>query len=165
MDEDALLKSPESFPEGPPVKSLEFVEKDNGAEIPLGFFNDDQFSEISAVIFSCTATWGKIDALTKNPDVGGTINSIRATEPHGVPERRTCSREDHIESITDGIQIYHNPYAARPVPVDLFRRKGVVQVFPSLETRQMLEEESTNCLQHRQVFLGLTDANQSIQSD
>jgi len=46
---DPILKSPESFPDGPPAKSLEFVEKDNGAEIPLGFFNDDQFSEISAV--------------------------------------------------------------------------------------------------------------------
>lgn len=152
VDEDEYLKSPESFPHGPPSKQLGFVEKENGAEIPLGFFNDDQFSELSAIIFSCTATWGKLDALVDNPRVTRRIDSVWATEPHGASEKRSGSREEHAENLTDGLQVYHNPYAKYPLPPETFRRKGVVQCFPDPSERQFMTEEMTRCLQFRQVF-------------
>lgn len=152
VDEDAYLKDPELYPEGPPTKELDFVEKDNGAEIPLGIFLDDQYSEISAVIFSCTATWGKLDAMVNNPEVYCSIQSIWATEPDGVPEARGASRENHQECLTDGLQIYHNPFAKYPLPVETFKRKGVTQCFPDVAKKIFFEEEATRCLLYRQSF-------------
>ncbi|WP_323012703.1 hypothetical protein [Castellaniella sp.] len=63
VDEPAYMRNPAAFPNGPPTRNLGFVTKDNGAEIELGLFNDDRMRQISAVIFSCTATWGKESAL------------------------------------------------------------------------------------------------------
>lgn len=127
VDEDAFLENPDAYPEGPPAINLGFVEKDNGAEIPLGFFNDDQLSEISAVIFSCTATWGKLSAMSSNPCTTTRVHSIWATHPTGVPERRECSSSEHEEGVLDGLQIYHNPYAEYPLPPEIFRAPRVVQ--------------------------------------
>lgn len=151
VDEDAYLESPGSYPDGPPVKQLGFVEKDNGANIPLGFFNDDQISEISAIIYSCTATWGKLDAVVDNNKVERIIESVWSTEPNGEPKKRTCLAKEYEESLTDGIQIYYNPYAKNPLPPEIFRRRGVLQCIPNTKTKTLIEEESTRNLLFRHV--------------
>jgi hypothetical protein len=158
VDEDSYLQNPELYPEGPPTKELGFVEKENGAEIPLGIFLDDQYSEISAVIFSCTATWGKLDAMVDNPKVYCSIQSIWATEPNGVPEARGASREKHQEVLTDGLKIYHNPFAKHPLPAETFRRKGVTQCFPDVTKKRFIEEETSCCLLYRQSIKLVTSA-------
>lgn len=50
-------------------KILEVLKKDNGAEVELGFFKDDNFLEISAILFSTTATWGKVEVMSNNSDI------------------------------------------------------------------------------------------------
>src|SRR5207244_7076760 len=42
------------------------VLKANGSAVPLGLFNSDAYAHISAVMFSCVATFGKIRALGKH---------------------------------------------------------------------------------------------------
>ncbi len=152
VDEDAYTKAPELYPDGPPDRQLGYVEKDNGAEIPLGVFLDDQMSEISAVIFSCTATWGKVNVLANNENVETEVFSLWATEPHGRPEKRFCSRKEYTESITDGLQVFHNPYAKYPLAPETFKREGVVQCFPDVGKGIFYEEEATKCLHFRQVI-------------
>jgi len=51
VDEDAYNSDPHLYPNGPPDVSLGRVKKDNGAEIELGIFEDDNYSEISAIIW------------------------------------------------------------------------------------------------------------------
>ncbi len=38
VNEDAYLDNPELYPEGPPNQHLDYITKDNGTEVPLGFF-------------------------------------------------------------------------------------------------------------------------------
>jgi hypothetical protein len=47
---------------------IDFITKDNGAEIQLGLFSNNLMPEISAIIFSSVATIGKVRAMTKNID-------------------------------------------------------------------------------------------------
>lgn len=153
VDEEIFQKSPEKYPNGPPGVPLFSVQKENGAEIPLGLFNDDQMREVSAIIFSCTATWGKLDALVYNPKLENRyITSVWTTEPDGVPKPLMSKNGESPERLTDGLQIYHNPYAKSPIPIETFRRKRVFQCIFDIETDTWVEEESKNCLVYRQVI-------------
>ncbi|MDP8566301.1 hypothetical protein [Methylophilus aquaticus] len=151
VDEEAFMANPSKYPNGPPVKSLGFIEKDNGSEIELGIFNSNAYSEVSAIIFSCTASWGKVDAMCHEPDSKMVINSMWGSEPHGEPVQKTSYKHEYTELITDGLQIYHNPFAKFPLPLGVFRRKGVVQVYPDHETFELKEEEATRSLFYRMV--------------
>lgn len=152
VDEDAYFKEPEKYPDGPPGIQLDYVEKDNGAEIPLGFFNNPDMSEVSAIIFSCTATWGKLSAMSENDMTNTKVTSIWATAPHGAPEARNCSPEDHDEYILDGLQVYHNPFAKYPLSPDILRANRVVQHYFDEKTNEWMHEGLTDALQVRQVL-------------
>lgn len=151
VDEDAYLDNPDAFPNGPPSTSLGFVTKDNGAELPLGFFNNPEMSEISAIIFSCLATWGKLSAMSDNPLTETTVDSLWATPPYGAPEKRHCAKAEHIESISDGLQIYHNPFAANPLPPAVFRAPRIVQHYLNPGTGEWEYEGHTEALLFRLV--------------
>ncbi len=127
VDEEAFQKDPAKYPDGPPGISLGAVTKDSGAEIQLGFFNSDAMEEISAVIFSCIATWGKSNALSVGDAKGSRFDFVR-TDATGRPVPQTnVAKADYHESLEDGLQVFHNPYARYPLPPDLFRAEGVVQ--------------------------------------
>lgn len=152
VDEDAFLENPDAYPDGPPGIKLGYVEKDTGAEIPLGIFNDCRMSAISAVIFSCTATWGKLSAMSRNPATKTQVHSIWATAPAGVPEKRRCDPSEHNETILDGLQIYHNPYADHPLSPEVFRAPRVVQHYFNSQRREWVYEGRTDALLFRQVL-------------
>lgn len=147
VDETAYFRNPEAFPNGPPSVQLQFVDKDNGASIELGIFNNDSWSEISAVMFSCVATWGKAVAMSTQPRIGMVVASW-GTDESGRSEMRTASIGRPSENISDGLQVFHNPFARRPVPLEVFRRKGVVQHFFSPE-HGWTQENYDDCLQWR----------------
>src|SRR5262245_22525633 len=46
---------------------LSSVQKDNQAPIELGVFQNRSMPEVSAILFSSCATWGKIRALSQDP--------------------------------------------------------------------------------------------------
>ncbi len=150
VDEDAFLDNPDAYSEGPPGINLGHVEKENGAEIPLGIFNDPGMSEISAVIFSCTATWGKLSAMSSDPENKTMISSIWAEPPDGAPAKRRCIAAHHNESIRDGLQVYHNPYATHPLPPDIFRGPRIVQDYLDVESGEWVHEGRTDALLFRQ---------------
>jgi len=115
--------------------------------------------EISAVIFSCTATWGKVNALApESPDRHTIIESSWGSEPLGEPVRRVGTPAQIGETITDGAQVYHNPYAIYRLSPEVFRRKGVVQQYYNAETNMWVQEEV-----NRSLFFRLTQ--NSIFSD
>jgi hypothetical protein len=153
VDEEEYNTNPLAYPNGPRSKQLGFVTKDNGADIQLGLFNDDNMREISAVIFSCTATMGKVEALAPENEFCKTfITTMWGSEPDGRPEIRSGKPSEIGEVLTDGLQIYHNPYATYPLDLNFFRRKGVVQVFFDEAEGNMAEEEVTRSLYLRLPF-------------
>lgn len=152
VDEDAYLENPEKYPNGhPPTVHLGYVEKDNGAEIPLGFFNAPGMSEVSAVAFSCLATWGKVSAMSGNEEAEGIVSSMWASPPTGKPVRRVGSWHEHVEVVRDGLQIFHNPFARYPVPPEFFRAPRVIQHYRDPDTGEWHYEGITSALLSRSV--------------
>jgi len=146
VDEDEYNDNPHLYPNGPPGISLGSVEKENGAEIELGFFEDSSFSDISAVLLSTTATWGKVEAMSSNPDVNRYINTVWFSNAGGSP----LQRQNHKENIRDGLLVFHNPYAKRPISTDIFKADGIVQVFVDPDTKKLTKQINGDCLMHRQ---------------
>jgi hypothetical protein len=152
VDEDEYLRNPSAFPFGPEAKQLGYIEKDNGAEIYLGFFNDSTMKEVSAILFSCTATWGKLSAMADNQEAQKTIQTLWATAPDGKPIIGDSSRPEHQENIFDGLQIYHNPYASIPLSPEIFRRPRVVQHYLDKKSGEWVCEGRCDSLLYRQAF-------------
>lgn len=160
VDEAAHTADPAKFPNGPPDVHLGYVTKENGAQIELGLFSDDRMRHLSAVIFSCTATWGKVNALA--PEAPGRkvfINSTWASEPDGRPVPRAGTPSEIGETITDGLQVYHNPHAICPLDTATLRRKGVVQEYFDPGADKWFLEETT-----RSLFFRLTHNISSTSS-
>lgn len=87
VDETAYFKDRNRYPDGPPSVSLGSVSKDNGAEIEMGLFNDDRLRQVSAVIFSCVATWGKVVAMSTG-ERAGIVSASWGVGELGVPQKR-----------------------------------------------------------------------------
>ena len=149
VDEDAYSRNPAGFPDGPPSVRLGTIEKDNGASIDLGIFENDGWCEVSAVIFSCAATWGKAVAMSTRA-VPGVVETSWSTALDGRSIRRVAPVGIPSESISDGLQIFHNPYARIPLDFRIFRRHGVVQHYKSQDG--WVREGYDSCLQIRHTF-------------
>lgn len=146
VDEDVCTLHPERFPDGPPSVSLGSVEKDNGRSIDLGIFKNDAWSEVSAVLYSCVATWGKTVAMSTRPRLGE-ITAAWSTSASGESRARVSRIGLPSEQISDGLQIFHNPNAKYPLDPRIFRRAGVVQHYRSASGWE--REEYDACLQSR----------------
>lgn len=147
VDETAYFRNPAAYKQGPPSVQLGSVEKDNGATIDMGIFLNDGWSEVSAVVFSCVATWGKAVAMSTRPKPGFVMSSW-GTDESGRSQGRQARIGHPSESISDGLQVFHNPYARRPLSLDIFRRKGVVQHHLSPQ-HGWVREGYDDCLQFR----------------
>lgn len=155
VDEEAYFKNPELHPNGPPGISLGSITKDNGRDIELGFFNSDIIEDVSAVIFSTLATWGKADALIESSPKHAIFNYIRI-DNSGTPQRHGgVPREEYDETLLDGLQVYHNPFAKHPVPPSLFKGKGVVQNYYNRIQSEWIYEGTPGSLVWR-MTLGFT---------
>lgn len=126
VDEEIHYKNSKDYPY-PPTVYLNSIEKDNGSEIPLGFFNDDSMKEVSAIIFSCNALWSKLSGKEK------TLNFLTT---QGIAMGRTH------ELIEDGLFIFHNPYAKYPLNKSIFKKDRVCQVYLNDSSQRVQEEET-----------------------
>lgn len=113
-----------------PMQSLLFdidkqkeVYKDNGAAVPLGLFRSNAHAHISAVLYSSLATFGKARALG-NDEGDFTFRAMRKKEGE-KPFYITASKADYKESLTDGLVLYTNPYAAIPLNAEVFKDPGI----------------------------------------
>ncbi|AUH00133.1 hypothetical protein CWC46_10165 [Prodigiosinella confusarubida] len=153
INEDAYLDNPELYPDGPPNQYLDYITKDNGTEIPLGFFCDEQYENISAVMFNCNATWGKVVAIANKNNPLGQISSVWAVPPTGKPKGTICKPSEYNENILDGLMIFHNPYAKKPLSPSIFKSERVVQFFPDYKTKTLQVENYNDCLHSRTVII------------
>jgi len=145
VDEDTFNDNPDLYPNGPPGVRLGSVEKENGAEIELGFFVGRTFEDISAIVLSTTATWGKVESMSDNPNVSRYTNTVWLPDGGGNP----ISRQNHKEKVRDGLLVFHNPYAKHPLHEGVFKADGIVQVFVDLETQTISKQINGDCLMHR----------------
>lgn len=100
-------------------------------DIPLGLFRDNKFSDISAILFSCTMTLGKLTSLANSseewPEINHVIN-IRHDFEEPYYKLQKVSPQNP-EFLTDGLFVFHNPYAKNKLDISLFQQTNALQVY------------------------------------
>lgn len=127
FDEEATI---ESGSENVVQYPVDGVMKNEHTSIPLGYFTTDEYKEVSAVIYSSLATWGKIRALADNKEALSVYTSYHPNEHGLTPEMRVAKKPDYYEELADGLHIFHNPYAENPLSISTFNHKRVAQYLP-----------------------------------
>lgn len=102
--------------------------KSNGTEIPSGFFFQDGNNNISAVIFSSTATLSKFNRMGKQAGFGSSYSTLIRTgfyynhEPNATQANQITYQvnEESNETWSEGVVVYHNPNAKIPLNPDIF---------------------------------------------
>lgn len=134
-------------------RNIEKVKKPNGVELDLGVFTTDKFKEISAVIFSTTATFSK--ALVQSDFSNHcTVSSRRYKCGEGwfgyidqISEKRVYE-ETHL----DGLHICYNPFAKNPLDRKVFDSYEVTHNTYNLETKVMESDHNDGSLVSRSTF-------------
>ena len=130
---------------------LDSITKPNGSEIPLGYFVKEMMNEISAVIFSNTATFGKVRTLSDDP---GHIffESIRYNDFGLKPIHTILPKKKYRETLLDGVNIFHNPFAEYPISWQFFDRDDITHHDFDVETGIPLVKTHDGALFQRSTF-------------
>lgn len=109
----------------------EFVLKDNNSPIQLGLFCDDTYKHVAAVVFSCVATHGKLCAMAVSQQktllLPQQILNIR--HDYDFPHFKLQEVSVKVpETLTDGLFIFHNPYAENPLSDEVFKKTDAIQI-------------------------------------
>lgn len=101
-----------------------------GSSIPIGIFRDPSYEEISAVVFSCTLTLGKLTSLCIS-DGKFSLNDV-----YNI--RQNCDTNKYLlqvvdtscpEDIADGVFVFHNPKAKNKLPETFSEKIAVTQFY------------------------------------
>lgn len=147
VDEEKYLR------EGGELKGYEVksVAKINGSLVDLGVFKNDEFKWLSAVMFSSCATWGKVRALSADPNPNITFEALKynptGTQPHIVKAQKA----NYTERLLDGLRVYHNPLAVHPLDHAVFRNRDVFQSYYSQDRDDWVYESRDGLLLFRRV--------------
>lgn len=116
------------------------VIKDNGADIPLGIFNDSTHSHISAILYSTMATKGKVRALSSDPRDNSEFHILRYNKYCELPDQQIIRKIFYTERLLDGLHVFHNPFADYPLDLNIFKSPGVNQVYYDKTKNEWIEE-------------------------
>lgn len=97
-------------------------------DVPVGLFCDDRFSEVSAVIYSPLATWGKLRAMTDNPEAKTIYRTWHPGNDGLKPTILTRMKHEYHEDLLDGLYVLHNPFARHPLAVGTFSHPRISEV-------------------------------------
>ena len=101
------------------------ITKPNGSFIPLGYFTNEGMREFSAIIFSSTATVGKLQALSRGDGERTVIQALRFDAKSRGIRQEVSEGQDYQESLMDGLGVYYNPFAQQPLDRTIFDAPGV----------------------------------------
>lgn len=151
VDEERFLREGGTL-EG---QHIESVAKDNKSPVPVGIFARGDFAWLSAVIFSSTATWGKVRALSSDPNPNIFFQAVHRNLSDVTPLVTKARKFDYHESLLDGLRVYHNPNATHKLKKDIFRDNDVFQSYYSEEEQDWVYEDRTGLLLFRRVFTAI----------
>ncbi|MBL5859756.1 glycosaminoglycan attachment site [Serratia fonticola] len=125
-DEDATIKSGSKNVVSYNVGG---VIKNENSSIDLGYFCSDEFSDVSAVIYSNLATWGKVRGLADNPNAETVYSTFHPNSDSLFPIVKQTLKSDYHEHLCDGLFVMHNPFAQRPIKPDFFGNERIAQCY------------------------------------
>ncbi|KKY51344.1 glycosaminoglycan attachment site [Pseudomonas amygdali pv. tabaci str. ATCC 11528] len=102
--------------------------KNANTNVEVGLFCDDSHAEVSAVIYSCLATWGKLRAMADNPEAPSVYTTLHPNPGSLIPVVRTTPKRDYTEHLMDGLMVLHNPFARHPLPHGLLSHPRLCEV-------------------------------------
>lgn len=102
--------------------------KSETVDIPVGLFCDDSYSDVSAVVYSSLATWGKLRALADNPTALTVYRSFHPKDGSLFAEVRTAQKREYREDLMDGLWVLHNPFAKQPISDGVFSHPRIAEV-------------------------------------
>ncbi|MBX9837247.1 MAG: hypothetical protein K2X69_02920 [Silvanigrellaceae bacterium] len=106
------------------ITKVNNINKTTGKEIETGLFFKPENSEISAVIFSTTATLSKVHALSTNKN--GSIFIVKKySSETKQPKESLIFDYNYFEDLTDGLMIFLNPMAKNKFDLSRFQKSGV----------------------------------------
>lgn len=125
----ALLYGLYYSPERESYSKRDFIFKPGtNSPVKLGVFDDENMSDISAVIFSNTVTLGKLSSLSKSvqhdPAHVVNVRFDRNNSPH-YKIQEVC--ENHPEDLLDGLYVFHNPNAKNKFDCKELKANHVVE--------------------------------------
>lgn len=128
-------------------KYVNNIEKDNGTEIELGFFTDNRMKEISAIIFSSTATATKAQSLKsdKYPNTLFLASRYNANEWDKSDFIAKFGGE-YTETLLDGLHIFFNPFAEVQVDPEIFDNNDLTYHFYDTESSTSFVESKDGSL-------------------
>jgi hypothetical protein len=103
--------------------------KNGSAEINMGLFCTPEFSDVSAVIYSSLATWGKLKALSDNPSAPDVFQTFTPDPESLYPMVHTTQKSAYKEHLLDGLYVLHNPFADHPLPPDALGHDRIAQCY------------------------------------
>lgn len=136
-------------------QQLRSVQKDNLSEVPLAIFGNEEFSWLSAIIFSSCASWGKVRALSADPNPNILFEALRLNANGVKPHVLRAVKSEYSESLLDGLRVYHNPMAAHKLDVSSFRHRDVFQSYFSDDESGWAYDQRDGLLLYRSVFTAL----------
>lgn len=109
--------------------NVDGVAKSENANIDLGYFCTPEYSDVSAVIFSSLATWGKVRAVADNPEAMTFYTTYHPNPGYLHPIIKQARKSEYFEHLLDGLCIFHNPFADRPLDPKTLHHDRLAQGF------------------------------------
>lgn len=109
--------------------NVDGVVKNERANIDLGYFCTPEYADVSAVIFSSLATWGKVRAVADNPGASTVYRTFHPNAGSLHPVMRTASKADYYEHLLDGLCVLHNPFAEHKLEPGTLGHERLAQAF------------------------------------
>lgn len=80
-------------------REIAAVSRRPGLDVPVGLFCSDVCKEISAVVYSAVAGWGKVRALADSPGQHSVYTTLHASTSSSMPEVRRARKRDYSEHL------------------------------------------------------------------
>ncbi|MBV7549869.1 glycosaminoglycan attachment site [Pseudomonas sp. PDM26] len=111
-----------------PSYNVTAAPKNANTNIDVGLFCDEAYADVSAVVYSCLATWGKLRALADDPVAPSMYTTIHPNPGSLFPIVRNAWKREYSEHLMDGLYVLHNPFAKKPLPPGLLGHPRLCEV-------------------------------------
>jgi len=109
--------------------NVDRVVKNKNTTIDLGYFCTPEYADVSAVVFSNLATWGKVRAVANNPGALTVYKTFHPNPGSLYPIVKTAVKADYREHLLDGLYVFHNPFAERRLEQRTLGHERLAQAF------------------------------------
>ncbi|MDA2779787.1 hypothetical protein PDR89_09970 [Bacillus cereus group sp. Bc002] len=135
------------------------IDKTKDAKVPLGYFTTPEFSHISAVIFSNTATFSKVRVMSDDPRIT-LVSSSRYNDFGTQANNRVTEKREYEEHLLDGLIVFHNPFASVPFNNKSFYHPVIAHSTFDINKKENISHIPHDFLFQRYIF---TFGNENIQ--